>query len=101
MFGWVYPGSGLVSGVVEVGFGVVMGGISRDLFVKCVVVVVVSLMPGIVCSVVESLGLCTVSISSVGGALEEEENGLSFAVIFVIEVLEYGRGCLRDLGGFF
>ena len=87
-----------MSGVVEVGFGMVMAGISRYVFVKWIVGVVVSLITGIVCSGMESVGLCTVYNSSVGDTFSEEKNVLSVPFIFVIGVLDSGRGCLCDLG---
>ena len=79
-FDWIFPVSGLVSGIVGVDFGMVIGGISRDVFVEWIVGMVVSLIPGVVGAGLESLGFCTLSVSSVEDSLAELENVLSLPI---------------------
>ena len=98
-FDWIFPVSGLVSGIVGVDFGMVIGGISRDVFVEWIVGMVVSLIPGVVGAGLESLGFCTLSVSSVGDSLAELENVLSFPII--LGVLAPRGGCLGVSGVFF
>ena len=71
------------------------------MFVMWIVRLVVSLDTGLVCYSAELLGICGVSISSVGGTLERGGNISSFPGIFVTGFLVSRRGCLGGLGVFF
>ena len=76
----VFPDWGLVSDVVYVGLGVVMGGMRRVVLLMWIVGVVISLNVVIVCSTTVFMGLCYIYISSTGNDLAGGESVLYFCV---------------------
>ena len=76
----------------------VMGWISRVVFLMWIFRVVVSLDIGLVCSSAVLLGFFDISISSARYSLAEVENVLSFRVMSLAVFLISRRDCSGDVG---